>query len=336
MQGIVVLTMVVITFAKVDDHVDVHESRYKTIPCYLALFAFAIIFEILTTLDALKRRNVIQLMGICTFQVLIIVLAALQIHQTHTALVIPGLSCEQSYANCGGSGSLYRHVLPYLIVSPCILFVALLLLLNFTRLLYIEFGWVVFYIVGANRHAKTMYQFYQVLNVLLLFDFFAFIASTMQLLILVLSRTGAEFPLTIIAIPVVLILIIGCIIAAKYEVKWLMTLSLVLMCGAMAYFLYKLTRLFMDGGVAYVSTRATLAVSLIVSFLLTFATFAIGLRCFADFDKDLKQAKTNENRVDTKRQSMGYITPGTEPMLADRPASSYAGGTELAPRISIE
>lgn len=31
----------------------------------------------------------------------------------------------------------------------------------------------------------------------------------------------------------------------------------------------------------------------IVSFLMNFATFAVGLRCFADFDKDLKRAKTS-------------------------------------------
>ena len=82
------------------------------------------------------------------------------------------------------------------------------------------------------------------------------------------------------------------------------------MCGAMAYFLYKFTRLFTAGSSeAYVSTRATLAVFckllpplllvlgltdvflVIVSFLLLFATFAVGLRCFADFDKDLRGAK---------------------------------------------
>lgn len=73
--------------------------------------------------------------------------------------------------------------------------------MNFTRMLYVEFGWVVFYIVGANRHAKStrfitlsvettaqslfticlaMYQFYQVLNVLLIFDLFTFVGTSMQ------------------------------------------------------------------------------------------------------------------------------------------------------------
>ncbi|KAG8880865.1 hypothetical protein FRB97_000375 [Tulasnella sp. 331] len=341
-QGIAVLTMVVITFAKVNDEPDISltESNFRTIPCYLALFAFAIIFEVLVTLDALKRRNIIQLIGVLIFHALCILFAALQIHQTHTALVkAEGFDCQgasPSQPICSDLHTLYRNVLPFLVTSPCILFASLLLLINFTRMLYVEFGWVVFYIVGANRQAKTMYQFYQVLNVLLIFDLFTFVGTTMQLLILVLTDTnGAEYPLTIIAIPVVLILIIGCIVAAKYEIKWLMTISLILMCGAMAYFLYKLVRLFTQNGFTYVSTRATLAVFLIVSFLMNFATFAVGLRCFADFDKDLKKAKTSENRVDAKRPATVYSTAGLEEPMGDR-SSSYMGGTELAPRISIE
>ncbi|KAG8887103.1 hypothetical protein FRB98_000573 [Tulasnella sp. 332] len=330
-QGIAVLTMVVITFAKVNDEPDISltESNFRTIPCYLALFAFAIIFEVLVTLDALKRRNIIQLIGVLIFHALCILFA----------VKAEGFDCQgasPSQPICSDLHTLYRNVLPFVVTSPCILFASLLLLINFTRMLYVEFGWVVFYIVGANRQAKTMYQFYQVLNVLLIFDLFTFVGTTMQLLILVLTDTnGAEYPLTIIAIPVVLILIIGCIVAAKYEIKWLMTISLILMCGAMAYFLYKLVRLFTQNGFTYVSTRATLAVFLIVSFLMNFATFAVGLRCFADFDKDLKKAKTSENRVDAKRPATVYSTAGLEEPMGDR-SSSYMGGTELAPRISIE
>lgn len=41
-----------------------------------------------------------------------------------------------------------------------------------------------------------------------------------QLLILVLSRDSAEFGLTIAAIPIVLILLIGCGVAVQHEIKW--------------------------------------------------------------------------------------------------------------------
>jgi hypothetical protein len=41
-----------------------------------------------------------------------------------------------------------------------------------------------------------------------------------QLLILVLSRSSAEFALTIAAIPIVLVLLIACGVAVKQEIKW--------------------------------------------------------------------------------------------------------------------
>jgi hypothetical protein len=82
----------------------------------------------------------------------------------------------------------------------------------------------------------------------------------LQLLIVVLTKSSAEFGLTVAAIPVVLLLLIACGIAVKREIKWLMTGSLIVMLGAQAYFLYKFSRLFIGKTRSqYVSTRATLA-----------------------------------------------------------------------------
>ncbi|KAL0071425.1 hypothetical protein AAF712_001282 [Marasmius tenuissimus] len=58
----------------------------------------------------------------------------------------------------------------------------------------------------------------------------------MQLLILVLNRDSAEFGITISAIPIVLLLLALCGIAVQREIKWLMTISLVLMLAAESYF----------------------------------------------------------------------------------------------------
>jgi len=165
----------------------------------------------------------------------------------------------------------------------------------------------------------------------------------MQLLILVLSRNGAEFPLTIIAIPVVLVLLTFCVVAVQHEIKWLMSVSLLLMLPAQAYFLYKFSRLFAPSSrEAYSSTRSSLAVFTIVSFLLLFATFAVGLRCFADFDKDLRGAKIADKGLGAVLPMSAYNddpapTPGTPglPNMAQR-NSSYVGGGPLEPRMSIE
>ncbi|KAG8891216.1 hypothetical protein FRB99_003770 [Tulasnella sp. 403] len=191
-----------------------------------------------------------------------------------------------------------------------------------------------------------MYRYYQVLICLLKFDFFISTALTMQLLILVLSRDGAEFPLTIIAIPVVLVLLVFCAIAVKREIKWLMGISLVLMIAAQAYFLYKFSRLFAPSSRdAYTSTRATLGTFCIVAFLMLFATFAVGIRCLIDFDKDLIAAKNKDMHLDDeKRPTSNYSvvaaplpgTPNAAAPGAGERVSSYTGGSALTPRMSIE
>jgi hypothetical protein len=73
----------------------------------------------------------------------------------------------------------------------------------------------------------------------------------------------------------------------------------------------------------------------IVAFIILFATFAVGLRCFADFDKGLLSAKTAT--VATKPS--GYskpTTPGYANGEANARQSYFAGGEPLQHRMSIE
>ncbi|KDQ19868.1 hypothetical protein BOTBODRAFT_27291 [Botryobasidium botryosum FD-172 SS1] len=334
-QAIIVLTMVAIAFGLVAANVTISNIRYRTLPCYLALFALAEVFHLILSLDALHRRNIIQLVGLIMFHIGLLVFSSIQIHQTHTALVtMPGSDCALHYANCSGPSSLYHLVEAFLIVVPCILAASLVSLVWFTRQLFSEFGWAVFHVVGADPRMKAMYRYYQVMICLLKFDFFCFVGLTMQLLILVLHHNTAEFGITIAAIPIVLLLLVACGIAVQREIKWLMTISLILMLGAQAYFLYKFTRLFAPSTEGqYITTRTTLAVFLIVAFILIFASFAVGLRCFADFDKGLRHPKSNETGLANRDSKYNSVAPGSPGMVG---RESYVGGTPLQPRISIE
>ncbi|KAF8709456.1 hypothetical protein RHS03_02919, partial [Rhizoctonia solani] len=341
-QSIIVLTMVAIAFGLVESNVDTGDSdpndgRLKTLPCYFAMFGLAEIFELVMGLDALKLRNIIQLIGICIFHAMLIVSAGLQIHQTRTALVRPedntSNSCDgngyKASRTCSGPDGLFALVEKFLIVVPVILGASLLSMMYFVRELYHEFGWAVFHAIGADPRMKEMYRWYQIMICLLKFDFFCFVALTMQLLIVVLNKSSAEFGLTVAAIPVVLILLIACGIAVQREIKWLMTGSLVLMLGAQAYFLYKFSRLFIGKTrEQYVSTRATLATVSIIAFVMIFASFAVGLRCFADFDKGLKKSKVQAVEQQNRRPGKGAFSPLHTPGLDQR------GSYMLEPRMS--
>jgi len=328
-QAIVVLVMVAVTFRFVGQEVKFDTPRYKTLPCYLALFAFAELFELLMAFDGLRLRNIIQLLGILIFHAALVVFAALQVEQTRMAVVwLPDCDASEKFLGCGGKGTLWRKVQPLVIVAPCVIALSLCIMMFWVKELYGEFGWAIFHVVGANPQMKSMYQWYQIMICLLKFDFFFFVGVTMQLLIVVLSSNSAEFAVTIAAIPIVLALLAFCGVAVKREIKWLMSVSLVLMLAALSYFLYKLVRFYEPSSRAqYLTTRATLTIFTIVAFLLLFATFGVGLRCFADFDRGLLASKTSS--VPTRRK---YLPSGD---MAER-TPSLSGGAGLERRISIE
>lgn len=303
------------------------ELGYKTLPCYLALFILAEIFELIMAFDALRLRNIIQLMGIVLFHGALIVFSALQVHETHVAI----FNCQPKCVS--DPNHVWNKVQNILIVAPCIVAASWFFLMFWIKQLYAEFGWVIFHVVGANPKLKSMYQFYQIFICLLKFDFFCFVGVTMQLLIVILNKNSAEFGVTVAAIPIVLLLLAGCARAVKHEVKLLMIFSLALMLPSMSYFLYKLDRFYAPSSAQeYVSTRATLTVFTVVAFLLLLASLAIGIKCFRDFDKGLHESKTH----DLGRNSQYLPTPKTPGGMTERQSSYFPGGAPLQPQISIE
>lgn len=328
-QAIVVITMVALTFGIVqaDAGSTFTELGYKTLPCYLALFILAEIFELIMAFDALRLRNIIQLMGIVLFHGALIVFSALQVHETHVAI----FNCQPKCVS--DPNHVWNKVQNILIVAPCIVAASWFFLMFWIKQLYAEFGWVIFHVVGANPKLKSMYQFYQIFICLLKFDFFCFVGVTMQLLIVILNKNSAEFGVTVAAIPIVLLLLAGCARAVKHEVKLLMIFSLALMLPSMSYFLYKLDRFYAPSSAQeYVSTRATLTVFTVVAFLLLLASLAIGIKCFRDFDKGLHESKTH----DLGRNSQYLPTPKTPGGMTERQSSYFPGGAPLQPQISIE
>ncbi|KAI6150780.1 hypothetical protein BKA82DRAFT_4119661 [Pisolithus tinctorius] len=328
LQAVVVIAMVALTFGVVHAYLGdtLDTASYKTLPCYLALFILAELFELALAYDALRLRNVIQLLGIVVFHGALLVFSALQVHETKIAIVPCYISqCENN------PNFLWDKVMPYLVVAPCVIGASWILIMYWIKALYEEFGWVIFHVVGANPKLKSMYQYYQIFICLLKFDFFCFVGVTMQLLIVVLTANSAEFGVTIAAIPVVVILLAGCAYAVQREIKWLMSASLVLMVAAMTYFVYKLVRFYEPSSdQQYLSTRATLTVFTIFAFLLLLASFAVGIKCFYDFDKGLHDSKTQDLSISADQRY------GSPPKAQERHSSYSTGGVALQPQISIE
>jgi len=322
-------------------------TRRKTLPCYFAVFGLGMIFHVVLSVDALRLRNIIQIIGLCIFQASLIIYGAIQVQETKSGLVTsPGANCSDpnNYGTCSGPGSLWHSVEPFQIVIPAVLASTWIILLYFAWHLYVEFGWFVFRVVGADPKLKSMFEYYQILIVLLKFDYFAFLGLTMQLLILVLHNDTVQYALTIAAIPIVLVLLIMCGVAVAREIKWLMMCSLTLLVASQAYFIYKFTRLFVpQTRHLYDSTRKTLGVFIVGAFLLVFATYWVGLKCMLDFDKGLKSSKMHEAALFTPgtfRRGVGnsgrtLVSPN-QPDATKEERTNYFGGEPLQQRMSIE
>jgi len=109
-----------------------------------------------------------------------------------------------------------------------------------------EFGWKVYKFLGADRQIKRIFAHYQIYLSLLRFDMFFCIGFSAQLIAFVLAGTDAEYYLTIGALPLGVLILIGGHFAARYENKWLM-FSFMLGCiCATVYFAFKLFRIYED------------------------------------------------------------------------------------------
>ncbi|KZP01206.1 hypothetical protein CALVIDRAFT_594714 [Calocera viscosa TUFC12733] len=339
-ECILVIIMVGLSFGFVQADVsDNTLSAYKTLPCYFALFVLAGVFTLYITLDALWNRNVIQLVGMIIFSCGLCIFAGIQIREVHLALATT--NCDAVHvATCA---DLFNIEERFLIVVPIIIGLAIVGYAWCTMKLFGEFGWAVFHVIGADPRMKHMYRFYEVFVCLLKFDYFAVVALTMQLTILVLSADTAEYALTIAAIPIVLVLLVGCGWSVKKEIKSIMLFSLALMLAAMAYILYKLTRFWVGPHASnYSTTRGTLTFFSIVSFLMLGATFCVGIRCLTFFGRGLKEAQqgAGERRRGVSRQQSerGTGTADSEMGLAEgKGKQGQQGlGVPLEQRMSID
>lgn len=67
--------------------VDAKERKYsKTIPTFLALFIFGLVYELVLVFDSLRLKSTIQIAGTCLCNLGLVIYGAVQIGQIHTAV----------------------------------------------------------------------------------------------------------------------------------------------------------------------------------------------------------------------------------------------------------
>jgi hypothetical protein len=291
-QAAIVLALEAYVFAKFQESL-VHGPGFptiplvKTIPTYLTLFIFGFLYQLVLVYDSLRLKNTIQVIGLCIYNMGMLIYASIQYDQINKA--IDGLAAQPGGSYIKPNMTVWTDIQPFLVASPCIIAAFTVGLSVIAWKLYDEFAWTIYKHISADLRMKRRYLTFQIYIALLKFDFFFFLGFTVQFLVIVTGLAKGEFALTIAAIPVtVLILFLAAFWTRREDKFGMVTTIFFFFCG-LAYFIFKLTRMYQASHRNfYLPVRKTLTSFTVITIVLILLTITNACWCMSNFGKGLK------------------------------------------------
>lgn len=171
LQAIICLSLEAYVFGKFEasltgeanqnPYADAAKAGTLTIPTYLTIFIFGFLYQLVLVWDALRLKNTIQVIGICLYNLGMMIYAAVEIDQVDTAI--------EQLAYAGGinpssviNQAVWEQLRPFLIAAPCVLALGTVLLSFVAWKLYSEFAWTIYKHISADIRLKRRYLTYQV------------------------------------------------------------------------------------------------------------------------------------------------------------------------------
>ncbi|KAL7009186.1 Vacuolar protein sorting-associated protein 4 [Cystobasidiomycetes sp. EMM_F5] len=205
---------------------DTVKDERAALPVYLGIFVMAHIFQILLAWEAVYNRNMLQIFGLCIFNAMFLIYAVIQISEIKQAFTVL-------------KNGMDRPSLVMIMVIPVIIGVAEAIYIGLSYYIYRVLGWEVYKKLGADRSMKRMYLAYQVYICILKFDFFFFVAFSLQFWLLVPDQSASERYLTLGAALISPLILSAGYLAVRKEIKPLMYAMLAACVLAAGYFLFK-------------------------------------------------------------------------------------------------
>ncbi|KAL8709684.1 MAG: hypothetical protein Q9220_005624 [cf. Caloplaca sp. 1 TL-2023] len=255
----------------------------RTIPTFLALYIFGFLYQLLLVYDALRLKNTIQVIGLCLYNIGLLIYATVQMDQIQEAV-------QQLAANNNINQSVWDVERPYLIAIPCIIGLGTVLMAIIAWKLYDEFAWTIYKHISADLRMKRRYLTFQIYIALLKFDFFFFLGFTIQFVVVVVNHHNIEFYLTIAAIPVTIIILVMAGVFTRKENTPGMLAIIILYFAGLAYFLFKLVRMYQSNSRRhlYDPVRRPLTTFAVITVILIILTIINACMCTANFGRGLK------------------------------------------------
>ncbi|KAL7317728.1 hypothetical protein PS15m_004043 [Mucor circinelloides] len=296
-EAIVVIALEAVIFAKFY-HTEFSANNLGLgIPVYLMIFIFSQIFQVLIAWDAVRAQNTIQVIAFLLFNICCFVYAVFQFKQIADALDSQDSDLEQL------ATSLTFLINRLLIVIAVITGVCQLIYFYIGARLYQEFGWKIYKKIGADPEIRNMYRWYQIILTILKIDFFFFLGYSIQYLVLVLRSGDYEFALTIVAIPLTCLFLLLAVYSIQHESRWLMGLFFIGMFAGVAYFIFKIYRIYDPSqSEKYKFVKEFLTFFASVSLALVVLTIINAFICCLNFGKGLKpHLRSNHRRSSMPR-----------------------------------
>ena len=147
-------------FAKFQESLFTHKKSIplvKTIPTYLTLFIFGFLYQLVLVYDSLRLKNTIQVLGLCAYNMGMVIYASIQYDQIKKA--IDGLFA-QDYVK--PNTTVWADIQPYLVAVPCIISLFTVVMSIIAWKLYDEFAWTIYKHISADLRMKRRYLTFQV------------------------------------------------------------------------------------------------------------------------------------------------------------------------------
>lgn len=325
---------------------------------YASLFIFGFAYEVLLVWDSLRLSSMIQVVGLCIYNLLLTLYAIFQPKQIQHAL--DSLSTSQpmgaDHTILDPDSHVWEAIEPALLALVGVLGLGTAAICCIAYKLHSEFAWLVYKVIHADIGMKRRVFTLEVNVALVKFGFFFLFGFLVQNIINIGNKADPEWAMTVAGTFIVWLVAIAGVLFARAEHKPGTTVVIVSLLGhptsprypiprpfAVQSTYFKLTysgpQVVYFGGVVYLVYKLVklleqpgylmLTIFGFITLAMLLCTIVAAIMCFANYDKGLKSLGSNPTAPQTHARS-----PSENPMIMQNTA--YGVRPFLPHRMTID